>query len=80
MEYILGRCTISSQIVQEYSDFEVAYEDLSEIPELVEIYNTDGKSMVIILHENASLVNIIFRIMMSGELFNQIYHSRVLST
>ncbi|MFX0195863.1 MAG: glycosyltransferase family 39 protein [Candidatus Hodarchaeota archaeon] len=46
--YMLGRLTALNQIVKEYGEIEVAYEDLRDIPELVEIYNTSGKYQIIV--------------------------------
>ena len=44
---MLGRFTALNQIVEEYGEIEVAYEDLRDIPELVEIYNPNGKNQII---------------------------------
>ena len=45
--YMLGRLTVLNQIVEEYGEIEVAYEDLRDIPELVEFYNPNGKNWII---------------------------------
>ena len=45
--YLLGRLHAFGQIVEEYGEIEVAYEDLRDIPELVEIYNPNGKNRII---------------------------------
>ena len=45
---MLGRFTALNQIVEEYGEIEVTFEDLRDIPELVEIYNTSGKNQIIV--------------------------------
>ena len=45
--YMLGRLHAFGQIIKEYGEIEIAYEDIREIPELVEIYNPNGKNRII---------------------------------
>jgi len=46
--YMFGRNAAFKQIIEEYGEVEVAYEDLRDIPELGEIYNLNGKHWIII--------------------------------